>query len=86
MTKLLVDSLGWIGALSLITAYACVSFRKMPADGALYQLMNALGSFLLIVNTVYYRAYPSAFVNVVWITIALAARLRVRRLHQYVKT
>jgi hypothetical protein len=85
MTKLLVDLLGWIGALSLIIAYACISFRRMAADGTLYQLMNALGSFLLIVNTVYYRAYPSAFVNVVWITIALAAHLRVKRHHPYVK-
>jgi len=84
MTKFLIDALGWIGALSLIVAYASVSFRKMAADGALYQLMNALGSFLLIVNRVYYRAYPSAFVNVVWITIAVAARLRVKR-YQYAK-
>lgn len=85
MTKLLIDSLGWIGALSLIIAYACVSFRKMTADGAIYQFMNALGSFLLIVNTMYYRAYPSAFVNVVWITIAIAARLRVKRQAAYAK-
>lgn len=83
MTKVLIDALGWIGALLLIVAYACVSFRKLAVDGALYQLMNAIGSLLLIVNTVYYRAYPSAFVNVVWITIALAARLRVKRHHQY---
>jgi hypothetical protein len=85
MTKVLIGALGWIGALSLIVAYACVSFRRMAADGALYQLMNALGSFLLIVNTMYYRAYPSAFVNVVWITIALAARLRLKRHHEYAK-
>jgi hypothetical protein len=85
MTKVLIDALGWIGALSLIVAYACVSFRRMAADGALYHLMNALGSFLLIVNTMYYRAYPSAFVNVVWITIALAARLRLKRHHEYAK-
>ena len=85
MTKVLIDALGWIGALCLIVAYACVSFRRMAADGALYQLMNAIGSLLLIVNTVYYRAYPSAFVNVVWITIALAARLRLKRHHEYAK-
>ena len=85
MTKVLIDALGWVGALALIVAYASVSFRRMAADGSLYQVMNAIGSFLLIVNTMYYRAYPSAFVNVVWITIALAARLRLRRHHQYAK-
>ena len=78
MTKLLIDALGWIGAVSLIAAYFCVSFRKIAADSTLYQLMNAAGSFLLIVNTVYYRAYPSAFVNIIWIAIAISARLRLR--------
>ena len=85
MTKLLIDALGWIGALSLIAAYFCVSFRKIAADSALYQFMNAWGSFLLIVNTVYYRAYPSAFVNIVWIAIAISARLKVRTHTAYAK-
>jgi hypothetical protein len=76
--KLLVDAVGWIGALSLILAYAAVSFRKMASDGTWYQLMNAVGSFLLIINTVYYHAYPSAFVNVVWISIAVIAHIRIR--------
>lgn len=78
MTKLLIDGLGWLGAISLIAAYACVSFRKIAADSALYQLMNAAGSLFLIINTVYYHAYPSAFVNVVWIIIAVTARLRIK--------
>ncbi len=84
MTKLLIDLLGWIGAISLIAAYFCVSFRKIAADSALYQIMNAVGSFLLIVNTVYYRAYPSAFVNIIWIAIAVSARIRIKA-HTYAK-
>jgi hypothetical protein len=85
MTKLLIDALGWIGAVALIAAYFCVSFRKIAADSMLYQFMNAFGSFLLIVNTVYYRAYPSAFVNIVWITIAVSARLKVKTRTAYAK-
>jgi hypothetical protein len=84
MAKLLIDALGWIGAFSLIAAYFCVSFRKIAADSALYQFMNAVGSLLLIVNTVYYRAYPSAFVNIVWIAIAISAHLRLKT-HFYAK-
>jgi hypothetical protein len=78
MTKTLVDLLGWAGALLLLGAYACVSFRKLRADGALYQLLNGLGSCFLVINTVFYRAFPSAFVNVVWIGIAIAAAIRMR--------
>ncbi|HTR27190.1 MAG TPA: hypothetical protein VMI10_24675 [Terriglobales bacterium] len=76
--KLLIDILGWSGALLLLGAYACVSFRKMRADGGPYQFLNGLGSCFLVINTVYYRAFPSAFVNVIWIAIAVSAALRMR--------
>jgi len=76
--KLLIDVLGWSGALLLLGAYACVSFRKLRADGVLYQFLNGLGSCFLVVNTVYYHAFPSAFVNVIWIAIAVTAAFRMR--------
>ena len=78
MLKLFVDLLGWSGALLLLGAYGCVSFRRLAADGALYQFVNGVGSCFLVVNTIYYRAFPSAFVNVVWICIAVVAGIRMR--------
>jgi hypothetical protein len=76
--KLFVDILGWAGALLVLGAYAGVSFRKMRADSARYQLINAAGSLLLMVNTVYHRALPSSVVNLIWICIAIAAGFRLR--------
>ena len=78
MTKLLVDVLGWTGALQLLGAYGCVSFKKLRPDSIAYQIINGLGSCCLVVNTMFYRAYPSAFVNVIWIAIALAAGVRAK--------
>jgi hypothetical protein len=78
MIKLLVDALGWAGAILVLAAYAAVSFRKIRPDAVLYQVANGLGGVLLVINTVYYHAYPSAFVNVVWIGIALAARIHLK--------
>jgi phosphoglycerol transferase MdoB-like AlkP superfamily enzyme len=75
---LTVDLAGWIGAAILLIAYALVSFDKLRGESFRYQFLNAVGSLLLIVNTVYYRAYPSAFVNVVWIVIAFLASVRAR--------
>ena len=77
MTQGIADLAGWIGAFALLLAYASVSFRKLRPDAGLYQLLNAVGSLLLICNTVYYRAYPSAFVNVVWIAIAVVSWVRI---------
>lgn len=78
MTKFLIDGVGWLGAGLLLVAYAFVSFRKLRADSLWYQSMNGLGSLFLVVNTFYYRAFPSTFVNVVWITIAIAAAVRMK--------
>jgi hypothetical protein len=76
MTQGMADLTGWIGAFALLLAYAAVSFKKLRPDSRLYQLLNAVGSLLLICNTVYYRAYPSAFVNLVWIAIAIISWVR----------
>jgi phosphoglycerol transferase MdoB-like AlkP superfamily enzyme len=78
MSKFAVDLVGWIGAGLLLIAYGLVSFKKLRADSGYYQLLNVVGSCLLIVNTIYYRAYPSAVVNLIWIIIALVAAYRLR--------
>jgi hypothetical protein len=78
MTRLIVDLVGWLGAGVLLLAYGLVSFKKLSVDSGYYQLLNVVGSCFLIVNTVYYRAYPSALVNLIWIIIALLASYRMR--------
>ncbi|MBZ5719505.1 MAG: hypothetical protein LAO03_03905 [Acidobacteriia bacterium] len=83
MMKPIADLLGWAGALILLSAYGAVSFRRIRPESGLYQFCNGLGGIFLVVNTVYYHAYPSAFVNVVWIAIALAARARVKARSAY---
>ena len=69
----LVDIVGWIGAIALLVAYALISAQRVEGDSTSYQSLNLVGSVLLIVNTVYYRAYPSAFLNLVWGAIAVYA-------------
>lgn len=74
------DAIGWIGATLLLMAYAMISSKKLEPDSTAYQLLNVIGSVLLVANTIFYRAYPSSFVNLVWAGIAvfsIAARRRV---------
>ncbi len=74
------DAIGWSGAAALLVAYAMISFKKLEGDSTVYQLLNIVGSLLLAVNTISYGAYPSSFVNMIWIGIAvfsIAARRRV---------
>jgi hypothetical protein len=75
------DVMGWAGAAALLFAYAMVSFKKLVGDSTAYQLLNIVGSLLLAANTTAYRAYPSSFVNVIWIGIAIFSIARQKRPH-----
>lgn len=71
--KLLIDILGWIGSVEVIAAYGLNSFQKIKSDSVWFQLLNLTGGIFLIINTVYYGAYPSTFINIVWVLIAIPA-------------
>jgi len=76
VVKLLIDVIGWIGALALVAAYAMVSTRRVDPGSWLYQGLNLTGAVGLMLNSVYYTAYPSTAVNVIWSVIAVAALWR----------
>ena len=73
---LVIDLGGWCGAVLVIAAFAFNAFGSMDVRGRTYQLLNICGSVLLIVNTAWHHAWPSAFVNVVWVLIAAAAAIK----------
>ena len=77
--EVLLNVFGWIGAFLLLLAYALVSFKKLEADSQTYQWLNITASVLLLVNTIYYGAYPSSFVNAAWTVIAFFAILTITR-------
>ncbi len=71
MSDVVIDSLGWLGSLLLITAYWLNSRNKINAQSSFYQTLNIFGSALLMANTVYYGAYPSSSVNVIWLFMGI---------------
>jgi hypothetical protein len=66
-----IDVVGWLGAALLLFAYLMVSIRIWDGDSPRYQGFNLMGGISLIINTIYYGAYPSSFVNLVWVGIAI---------------
>jgi hypothetical protein len=74
------DAIGWTGAALLLVAYAMISSKKLEVDSTAYQLLNIIGSVFLVANTIFYRAYPSSFVNVIWAGIAIFSIATRRRL------
>ncbi len=71
--KLFIDIIGWVGSIEVIAAYGLNSYQKLRSDSLIFQLLNLTGGAFLIINTIYYHAYPSAFINVVWVIIAFFA-------------
>ena len=72
----LIELLGWAGVVALLAAYAGVSFKRISPTSTVYQLLNATGGALFVVNTIYHRAFPPAFLNVFWTLIAVVALSR----------
>ena len=73
----MIDLAGWTGAALVLIAYGLVSLnKKVEARSYLFQLSNLFGALLLLVNTAVKGAYPSTFVNVVWIGIATVTLFR----------
>ncbi len=73
----IVNLIGWAGSAAVIAAYALVSLNRLRGDSAGYQALNLVGGVFLIVNTIYWGAYPSTFVNLVWVGIAVFAIARI---------
>ena len=71
MNDLLINLMGWLGSFLLIAAYYLNSKNRITAQSSSYQIMNVIGSILLAVNTIYYGAYPSSAVNIIWVFIGL---------------
>jgi len=69
--QLLIDVLGWVGTILYLIAYSLVSVKKVEGDSLPYQAMNIVAGILLVVNTLYWKAYPSLGLNAAWIGIGL---------------
>jgi hypothetical protein len=67
----LVEILGWIGSVLIVGSYALNITGRLAATSNLYVLANIMGGLFFVVNTYFHQAYPSMFVNIVWVIIAI---------------
>lgn len=71
MTKYGIEVVGWIAAAMMLAAYVLLTMDKLSSRSNLYHWLNVVSGAGFIVNSGWNGAYPSAFINVVWVTIAL---------------
>ena len=82
----IIDLMGWVGSIVLVVAYLLNSINKLDAQSFAYQFMNFLGGGFLIINTLFYGAYPSSFLNLIWAIIAGAYLIRLNNEKRALKT
>ena len=75
--KLLVDVAGWLAALLILGGYALLTAGKVNARSPLYQWMNVVVAVGFVINSGYFKAWPSAVLNVIWAGIGIVALVRI---------
>jgi hypothetical protein len=73
----LADVSGWAGALLVVGAYGAATIGT-PSHPAALHTANLAGSAGLAVVALAHHAWPSVFVNVIWLAIAGVALARTR--------
>jgi hypothetical protein len=73
MKEIIIETIGWIGAVLVVGAYLLNMQGKLKAEEPSYIWANLVGGFFFVINTFYHHAYPSMIVNIVWVLIALMA-------------
>lgn len=72
---LAINIFGWQGVLSLLGAYALISFKAID-QGGIYQILNLIGAGGLALTASQTKNYQSLVVQVFWMLIGVTALAR----------
>jgi len=75
--KILVEIIGWYGALAVLSAYVLVSFGDLSANTILFQGLNFTGAMGLVVNSWYKHDVQPVVLNIVFACIGLFALIQI---------
>jgi hypothetical protein len=79
--KIVIEIIGWAAATMMLSAYLLLTAGRLSSRSPVYQWLNVLSGAGFIVNSGWNGAYPSAFLNLVWMTIGLYGVLRGARVY-----
>ena len=71
MMHYMVESVGWAAAAMMLSAYVLLTLGKVSSRSKAYHWLYILSGAGFIINSGWNGAYPSAFINVVWMFIGL---------------
>lgn len=69
--KVLVEVVGWLGAVMMLSAYILLTLGRLKSQSPVYHWLNIVSGAGLMANSAWNGAYPSVCINVVWLIIGL---------------
>ena len=78
--KILIEVIGWTAATMMLSAYVLLTTGRLSSYSGMYQWLNVLSGAGFIVNSGWNGAYPSAFLNLIWMAIGIYGVLRGARI------
>ncbi len=75
---ILIEILGWVGMVLIVTAYYLVSNKDIKGSSRAYQLLNLFGAIFVGVNVYYNMAWSSLALQMIWAVIAIFALVKRR--------
>jgi hypothetical protein len=79
--KITIEIIGWTAAAMMLSAYMLLTSGRLASSSSVYQWLNVLSGAGFIVNSGWNGAYPSAFLNLIWMAIGLYGLFRGARAH-----
>ena len=67
----IVTIIGTIGAIFVLIGFVLNEFGKLTAQSFIYDLLNLIGSTLLLWYGLELSAWPFVFINSVWLLVSL---------------
>jgi hypothetical protein len=80
LLKIIIEIIGWAAAATMLSAYMLLTSGRLSSSSGIYQWMNVLSGAGFILNSGWNGAYPSAFLNVIWMTIGIYGVVRGTRI------
>ena len=74
--KITIEIIGWTAAAMMLSAYMLLTSGRLSSSSGVYQWLNVLSAAGFIVNSGWNGAYPSAFLNLIWMAIGLYGLFR----------
>ena len=76
--SIIVECIGWIGAIVVLIAFFLISTHRTDATKPVFHWLNIVGAIGLIIHTSYNSAFPSAFVNIIWVGVAFFSLIKLK--------